>query len=818
MDKHELPPASHELVPRKSTEAYPGHGEAGSYLHGRRDEFEHGGFVEDWRILCRQKDILAWITFLGALAGVLLTICQSPVYRARTALEIQNINEDFLNIKQVNPVSEGDSSTVLTEIATQVRLLQSESLIKRVLTKLRDRFAEDPKVKTSRFSLWRKAVLPELKLSDESGAVQAAAESLKARASGLTRVVEASYDSTDPRFAAAFLNTLVQELMESNMEARMKSSEYTSQWLSRQLEDMRIKLEHSEDALQSYARSTGLIFTSEKTNISEEKLRQLQGELSKTQADRITAQSRWQGTTTSPPDALPDVLNDSSLRSLQEKLTELRRQKAELITIYTEKHNKVKQVEAQIASLEAALQKERTAIVDRIRNDYETALRREKLLSAEYRNQSRLVTDQDEKSIQYGILKREVDSNRGIYEAMLQRVKEANIASAVRATNVRIIDAAEPPKRPYKPSLPVNAAVGLLSGLCIGVAFLVTRGRADRTLRAPGEAQLWLNVPELQVIPTAVEESGRCLDTERCDKTTTLLPSRQQRDPGLPKRTIEHADSLSVELVTWYRKASLIAESYRSLLTSILFSGSNGLPERTSKQADSLSVELVTWYRKASLIAESYRSLLTSILFSGSNGDCPRVLVLTSAGPKEGKTTVATNLGIALAETKRKVLIIDGDLRKPRMHELFDLPNGHGLSSLLRDPQRAVAKLSRIVQETKIPGLFVLTSGPLTKNAADLLHSADLSGLVAKIKLEFDFVIIDTPPMLQMADARVLGRMADAIILVTRAGQTTRDAAEAATWRFTEDNTRVLGTVLNGWDPKETSYYGYRYPFCRYHY
>src|SRR5437867_2379857 len=500
----------------------------------------------------------------------------------------------------------------------------------------------------------------------------------------------------------------------------------------------------------------------------------MQRELSKTQTDRITAQSRWEITAASPPDALPDFLNDSALRSLQEKLTELRRQHAELITIYTEKHNKVKQVEAQIALLEAALQKEQAAIVDRIRNDYKTALRREKLLSAAYRNQSRLVTDQDEKSIQYGILKREVDSNRGIYEAMLQRVKEANIASAVRASNVRIIDAAEPPKRPYKPSLPINGAVGLLSGLCIGVAFVVTRGRADRTLRAPGEAQLWLNIPELQVIPTAVNQSRRFLDTEKWSKTTALLLSGLQRHPTLLKRSRNHADSPSVELVVWHRKASLIAESFRSLLTSILF--------------------------------------------SASNGDCPRVLVLTSAGPKEGKTTVATNLGIALAETKRKVHTIDGDLRKPRMHEQFDLPNGHGLSSLLRDPQRAVAKLSRIVQETKIPGLFVLTSGPLTKNAADLLHSADLSGLVAKIKLEFDFVIIDTPPMLQMADARVLGRMADAIILVTRAGQTTRDAAEAATWRFTEDNTRVLGTVLNGWDPKETSYYGYRYPFCRYHY
>ena len=239
-----------------------------------------------------------------------------------------------------------------------------------------------------------------------------AARSLKVRAEGQTRVVEVSYDSTDPRFAADFVNTLAQEFIESNVEARWKMSERTGEWLSRQLDDMRIKLERSEDSWQSYARSTGLMFTSEKTNVSEEKLRQLQEELSKAQADRITSQSRWEITKTSPPDALPDVLNDSSLRSLQEKLTELRRQQAQLITIYTEKHSKVKQVEAQIAPLEAALQKERSAIIDRLRNDYDAALRREKLLTADYASQSRSVSDQDEKSIQYNILKREADSNR----------------------------------------------------------------------------------------------------------------------------------------------------------------------------------------------------------------------------------------------------------------------------------------------------------------------------------------------------------------------------------------------------------------------
>ena len=745
--------------------------EPGGYGYSSLEESDSGGLLEYWRVLRRHKGTLIEIIFLGALVGVLLTLPQTPVYQARTALEIQDLNENFLNIKQVTPVSEGNNNPALTDIQTQIKLLQSELLIKRVLAKLNDRVSGVSKVETSRVAAWRKVLsLPEPKASAELDAREAA-RSLKIRAAGQTRIVEALYDSTDPRFAAAFVNTLAQEFIESNIEARWKMSEHTGEWLSRQLDEMRIKLERSEDVLQGYTRSTGLMFTSEKTSVAEEKLRQLQEALSKAQADRATSQSRWEITKTSPSDALPDVLNDSSLRSLQDKLTELRRQQAELITIYTEKHSKVKRVEAQIAPLEAALQKERSAIVGRLRNDYAAALRREKLLTADYAAQSHLVSAQAEKSIQYNILKREVDSNRQLYEAMLQQVKQASIASAMRASNVRIVDPAEPPKRPYKPSLPLNGALGLLSGLFIGVAVVIMRERADRTLQEPGETQFWLNIPELCVIPTAARESLPY--TRKHNKATTLSIS--------PKRPAATKPGF----------------------------GHNG--------AGSFSLELVTWQHKHTLIAESFRSLLTSILLSGENGDRPRVLVLTSASPMEGKTTVASNLGIALAEIKRKVLIIDGDLRKPRMHEVFGLPNGRGLKSLLYEHPLQADALDQVVQKTNIPGLFVLPSGSPTESAANLLYSENLPLLLAKFKKEFDTVIIDTPPMLQMPDARIIGYMADAVILVTRAGHTTRDVVVAANRRFAEDRIRVLGTILNDWDANKTGHGGYGYG-SRYHY
>jgi receptor protein-tyrosine kinase len=184
---------------------------------------------------------------------------------------------------------------------------------------------------------------------------------------------------------------------------------------------------------------------------------------------------------------------------------------------------------------------------------------------------------------------------------------------------------------------------------------------------------------------------------------------------------------------------------------------------------------------------------------------------MTSASPREGKTTVTSNLGIALAEIRQKVLLIDADLRKPRLHDIFGLANEKGLSTLLMERPWAPELMDGIVQQTKIPGLFVLPSGPATEAAANLLYSATLPELLAQFKKEFDMVILDTPPMLQMPDARVIGRIADGILLVFRAGQTTRDAAIAARQRFGADETRVLGTILNGWDPKRSpnGYYGY---------
>jgi capsular exopolysaccharide synthesis family protein len=739
---------------------------AGGAVHAREcdDDFEPGGLIDYWRILRRHQGTWIIFGFAGALLGLLIALPQTPLYRARTSVEILGLNDNFLNFKQVSPVEQSNSNLETADIQTQIKILQSDSLLKRVVAKLKKTIPA-PEV-SGRISAWRKV----LNLSEPSAGealdrvLNSMAKSVTVHASGQTRIIEVTVDSASPWLAAQFANTLANEFIEQNLESRWKTTERTSNWLARQLDDMRIKLERSEDALQSYARKSGLLFTDEKTSVSEEKLRQLQQELSAATADRIARQSRYEMAQHSPPDALPDVLNDDGLRDVQSKITDLRRQIAQLSATYTPEYKSLKRAQAELASLEAAFHHDRAAILKRIKNEYEESSRKEKLLSSAYQAQTAQVTGEGEKSIQYKILKREADSNRQLYDSMLQQLKESTIASAMRASNVHVVDPAEAPQRPYKPKPVQSAGMGLLLGIFLGAAFIVMRESADRTIQQPGDCPLYLNLPELGIIPSGKNENRKKLQAQ-------------------PRALAAAAGSSSVALA---------------------------IPGQIS-QAD--KVELMTWNRKPSLVAESFRSTLISILFSGENGESPKVLVVSSAGPEEGKSTVVSNLAIAIAEVGQKVLLIDADMRRPRQHEIFSIDNKRGLSSLLRE--RTVLNgdrsLGGLIRETEVPGLFVLTSGPETFAATTLIYNSHMPELLAYAREEFDTVLIDTPPMLQISDARVLGRMADKVILVVRAGLTTRDAAIAARQRFSEDGAKLLGTILNDWNPKNNStrYYGY---------
>ena len=698
-----------------------------------------------WHILFRHRKTLLSFALAGLLGAIVISLVQTRIYRVRTSLEFQGTS--FLETKGSTD-SSGGYSNLESYMETQVKLLQSESLLEHVIDKLKLQ---------QRPTGWR-ALTSHLPEREEL--IRKIQRNLTIRTSGNSRLMEVLYESPDPKGAADFANTLVGEFIELSQEERWKAAEGTAVWLTNHLNIMKTQLEQSEAQLQDYARTSGLTFTSEKDNLAENKLKEIQDELSKAQADRIANQAKFEAAKSKPADSLPEVLEDPTMREYRQRLTDLQRQYAELSATLTPEHYKVQRVQAQINELKYEMLSERRNVLRRIGNEYASAMRRETLLSQAHSQQEKVVADQSEKAIHYDTLKRDVDSNRRLYEAMLQKVKEASLASAMRDSNVVVVDRARPPILPYRPSLPVNTAIGLFSGVLLGFGFVLLRERIDHRISAPGDAQVYLDLPELGVIP---------LDETAVSKQISAGP---------------HAPHRSVPAIS---------------------------PQSVGKSRLSDCPELATWKRKPSLVAECARTTLTSILLPSKNGEGPRIIVLTSPSPGDGKTTVACNLSLAVAEIGRKVLLIDGDLRRPRLHKVFGIANNWGLSDVLwADTPLETVPIADVVRETEVCGLSLLPGGSCGNAVpSNLFYSPRMSRLLTRLRKEFDMVMVDAPPMIHLADARVLGRLADGVILVVRAGQTTTESALFARQRFAEDGTRVLGTVLNSWDPRTTRRYGY---------
>jgi polysaccharide biosynthesis transport protein len=343
-------------------------------------------------------------------------------------------------------------------------------------------------------------------------------------------------------------------------------------------------------------------------------------------------------------------------------------------------------------------------------------------------------------------LRRELDTTRQFYELISRRADEARVASTMSQSNVRLVGPAQPASHPYKPNLPLNLAMGAFGGLVLAIGYVMLREQTSSVLRAPGEAGSWLALPELGAIPIA-------------------------------------------------------ANQRIALLSFASFAG---------PRAIIAPVERASLDHPSSGVSESFRATLASILSSGQNGDHPHSMVITSSRPMEGKTTVVSNLGIALADIGANVLLIDGDLRRPRLHKVFDQVNSWGLSDMLRE-KNAVEELplEALVKRTAVPRLHLLPSGTCTDNIFGLLWSGRMGRLLPRFREAFDYVLVDAPPCLEFADARIMARHAEKLLLVVRADYTDRQTAQAAAQRLFMDGIPVMGVIFNCWDPSKSDTYGY---------
>jgi succinoglycan biosynthesis transport protein ExoP len=692
-------------------------------------------FLDYWDFLLAHWKTLLLFALSGLVAAVLIGLAQTPRYRSRTSLEIQNFNANFLDLSSVDPTVPGvDFPTGPSYLQTQVVMLQSETLLERVIDSLNlqeNRPASLP-------GLRRMLGVPGPPQLTKEELIRQAKNNLTVRTARDTRVLEILYESHDSAMAAAFANRLVTEFIEQSEEMELKTFQRTAERLTTHLSQMKAKLEQAEAQLQDYVRTSGL--TSESTDASDIRLVELQGELSKAQADRIAKEARFEQAKQTSPDALPEMLDDPTLREYRLRLTDLQRQLVELTATLTPAHYKVQRVQAQIDELQSAVQNQRALTLSRIGTEYAAALQREQFLAKANADQQQVVTDRSGKGIRYRTLKGEVDSTRQLYESMLARVRQTELATTMRASNMLVIDYAKVPTRPFSPNLPMNAAIGLFGSVFLAFGFVMVRDHLDRRIHAPGEAHVYLDVAELGVVTTPAVSPRQIAGSGHTATGSALLPAAQQ-----------------------------------------------------------------------SFWADCYSTIATSIILANQNGENPRVVVVTSPRAGDGKTTVASNLSLAIVETGKKVLLVDGDLRRPKLHTLFGLSNSEGLADLLRADSSIDQEPSATdaVCETNIPGLYVLTAGATTEQSSRALHSVRMSALLERLRGEFDMVIVDTPPVIPVPDARVLGRLADGIILVIRAGETTIESALTARQRFAEDGTPVLGTILNGWNPETGRRYGY---------
>jgi capsular exopolysaccharide synthesis family protein len=720
------------------------------------------------QIIKRWKGALILIVCVCLFISLLLAYSQIPIYEARASVEIQKPNENFLNGNSVSPTDDAAGANVVggdIQIQTQAKLFESETLLERVAAKLDlEKKQYQVQGRGRRAALRRVLGLPEPKQvsTREKILSPAAANNMKVIIDLNTRLVEIRYDSPDPQLSADFVNTLIAEYVRLNVESHSKTGQQTGESLTSKMEDVRGKLEKSEEELQSYAKASDLLFNSSQNNVADEKLRQLQEELSKAQADRGITQSKYELISKASPESLPAVLDDQAFKEFQVKIADLRRQLAEMSSTLTPAHPSVVKVRDQIASLEEARDQERATVVQRIRNEFESAQRREHLAASNYAGQASLMSEQAAKVAHYNNLKNEVDTERQMYNSMLQNVQQVGITTAIEPSNIRVVDSAVPPKYPYRPNVLLNSGFGVLSGAFFGLVFLVIQVRANGSIQGPGDTTTYLDLPELGAIPAANAEGNGYFSSYRNGKTI----------------------------------------------------GSN-------QDEGSSQIELVTSNEKLSFLADSFRATLTSILYSGENGDRPRVIVITSGSPREGKTTIASNLGLALAEIgppilTQPVLLIDGDMHRPRLHQIFGVPNRWGLSDLLEGKTPPDGCEGTFFQ-TGFKNLCLLPAGSVNLNVSPLLHSPRLLEFLNGMRKQFHTIIIDTPPLLQIPDARVIGRFADGVILVVRSAQTMKDSALTVKQRLTEDGTRVLGTILNQWDPRKSSNYGYSYRDSDYH-
>ena len=566
-----------------------------------------------------------------------------------------------------------------------------------------------------------------------------------------SRLLDVTFSTTDPQLAAKAVNTHISNFIEQNFRSRYEATTQASNWLAGQLDELKAKVEGAEDARITYERNNQIWTIDEKQDVTTQKLSDLNRELTGAQADRISKEAVYQAAKAGNFDALPAVRESGVIQDILRQQSQLSSQYAEALNQYGPRFPRVVRLQEQIKELSQVVIREKTNIAHQMEAEYRGARQRELLLQQALDAQKKEAGTMADRMVQYNILKREAEANKQLYDGLLQKLKEAGISAGLRSSNIRVVDPALVPRSPSKPQKSRNISLAILVGLVGGIGLALLREYLDNTVKNPDDIENLARLPSLAVVPAFASPNGN---------------SSRSRLPKMLRGPASAAREGRVELVSHLQPQSQISEAFRALRTSLLLS-----------QAD----------------------------------HPPQVILMTSALPREGKTTAAANLAVTLAQLGDKTLLVDGDLRKPGVSRALSMAGGKyaGLSSYLA----GVSTLDLItVQHPGISNLAVIPTGPVPPNPADLLSSHRLTEMILELRRRYKFVVIDSPPIMAATDAVILSVLVDGVLLVVRSGETPKEAFTRTCDLLASVKSRVLGVVLNAVDASSPDYYySYRY-------
>ena len=697
----------------------------------------------DYVIILRKHQWLI-LTFLLTVVTVvtIASFKMKPVYIAAARVEVDKESQNMLPFPEANSYDE--MMDMDNYLETQAKILQSETVALQTVKSLDlgryPEFGGNPNA-----TAWAHA-----------GASPRRPAILGVFLSRLTvkripnsRLIEVQFEAEDPQLAAQIVNTHLQNYEEQNFRSKYDATTQASNWLSAELEELRIKVEKSEDARIAYERANQIWQIDEKQDITTQKLADLSKAVTDAQTEVAQKEALYRMALSGNVDALPQARGSEVFANLLKHKSDLDEAYAEALNQYGPNFPKVLRIAAQQKEVEDNLVSARKTLVESVEQEFNTARSHVELLQQALDKQKSEANDQAEKLVQYHILQHDADSNKQLYDGLLQKLKEAGISAGLRSSNIHIVDPALAPAGPARPQKARNILLGFLIGLIGGVGLALFREYLDNTVKSPDDIEALTGLPSLAVVPSV---------------------------PGLST----HQGRLS------------------------RLAGAVGSGEKGSR------VELLAYVQPKSQISEAFRALRTSLLLSQADHP-PQVILVTSALPREGKTTAAVNLAVTLAQLGDSTLLMDSDLRKPGIRRALNLTIGKdaGLSSYLA----GVSSLDEVlIPHPTITNLSAMTTGPVPPSPADLLSSHRMREAITELRRRFKFVVIDSPPVMAATDAVILSALTDGVLLVVRSCETPKEAFTRTRDLLAAVKCRLLGVILNAVDSSAPDYYySYRY-------